>query len=463
MNAVEAQASPIPSIQSSSYPLRTGNLLQPLIDSGPTFRRLCEAIDRAQRSVWLAVTFIDPDFQMPDNRGTIFDVLNRAASRGLDVRVIFWRPLEQSSRYGKTFAGTPEDHALLRARNIRFKARWDCAIDRFVQHQKFWLMDAGEESETAFIGGINPTFGCFEPGHDGAGQRHDIYVEVTGPCCSDVHHNCVQRWNEASERGKADGRWNNDDGDRLPFPARISASRGESVVQIQRNMHAGLYDERTPTPDGIAYDLLKGERSITGQYLLAIAAARHSIYIENQALPVPEIARPLEQALKRGVEIVMLVPAEPEDPYGQWRRGPAKQGLFDHIDALGQYANFTLAGIAGRTAEGKRSSVYVHSKIMLIDDEWATLGSCNLHSNSLFGHGELNATVWDRSMVRSLRCRLLSEHLGEDTAHLESEAALRLFKRIAQENTARLKLGRYDWQGLAISLDPAAYGSAPIL
>ena len=70
----------------------------------------------------------------------------------------------------------------------------------YCQHQKCWLIDAGQSSETTFVGGINPTFKAFEPGHMGEGQRHDVYVEVTGPSATDVHHSFVQRWNEASER-----------------------------------------------------------------------------------------------------------------------------------------------------------------------------------------------------------------------------------------------------------------------
>jgi cardiolipin synthase A/B len=62
--------------------------------------------------------------------------------------------------------------------------------------------------------------------------------------------------------------------------------------------------------------------------------------------------------------------------------------------------------------QGRRRDVYVHGKIMLIDDKWATIGSCNLHSNSLSGHTEMNASIWDGAVVRPLRRALLAEHLG---------------------------------------------------
>ena len=448
----------IPFIAHGSYPRRGGNRVRPLIDSGPAFRRICEAVEHARHSVWITVTFIATDFQMPDGRGSIFDVLDRAVERGVDVRVIFWRPNPESSGYGQTFAGTSTDFDLLARRGSRFRARWDRAPLAYCHHQKIWLIDAGAQSETAFVGGINPTFAAVEPGHMGEGQRHDIYVEVTGPSASDVHHNFVQRWNEASERNTESGVWGHDSDERLPFPHGLSDARGGSVVQIQRNVHAGCYGDPHAAPGSAAHYIVGGERSITHQYLLAINAARRTIYLENQALPVPEIALALEDALERGVQVVLLVSGEPEEYLGLWRQRPERKPFFDRLEALGQYEHFTLTGIAGQTQSGARAYVYVHAKIMLVDDEWATIGSCNLHANSLFGHSEMNATVWDRDVVRALRCQLLLEHLGQDTGHLDDRPALQLYQHIAYENAARWQAGNGGWQGLACSLDPVTYG-----
>src|SRR5262249_33222738 len=138
---------------------------------------------------------------------------------------------------------------------------------------------------------------------------HDVYVEVSGPAASDVHHNFVQRWNETSDRELDDGRWCCGVEDRLFFPTRLSARRGASLVQIQRNVDGGHYHDGTASPGAAPYPIGTGERAILDQYLLAINAARHAIYIENQALPIPPITEALETALRRGVEVVVLVPA----------------------------------------------------------------------------------------------------------------------------------------------------------
>jgi phosphatidylserine/phosphatidylglycerophosphate/cardiolipin synthase-like enzyme len=448
----------IPHPTAGSYPLRAGNAVRPLIDGEATFRRIAEAIDAARHSVWLTVAFYAPDFRMPAGRGSLFDVLDQAVARDLEVRVIFWRPNPESSSLGRTFSGSPADRDILRARGSRFRARWDRAHGHYLHHQKSWLVDAGKPSEVAFVGGINLTAQAVgSPGHR-EGHRHDVYVEVSGPAATDVHHNFVQRWNEASERASIDGRWGHDPDDQLSFPTRPSDPRGLSVVQIQRQVHAGRYTDGRASPGGVPYKIADGEQTIFDQYLLAINAAREAVYIENQAIPVPPIAAALEEALKRGVDVVVLVPAEPEYHVRAARRNPERRLLFDQVARLGQYERFALVGIAGLNRGGMRRDVYVHGKIMLIDDAWATIGSCNLHSNSLYGHTEMNASFWDGEVVRALRYALLAEHLGQDTDHLDARSALQLYRRVARDNRRRRDARDSNWHGIAYRLDPGAYG-----
>ena len=79
----------VPFVESGSYPVRDGNLISPLVDGEPAFRRECEVIQAAHHAVWVAVTVMWAGFTMPDDLGSALDVLDRAAARGLDVRVLF--------------------------------------------------------------------------------------------------------------------------------------------------------------------------------------------------------------------------------------------------------------------------------------------------------------------------------------------------------------------------------------
>jgi cardiolipin synthase len=116
-----------------------------------------------------------------------------------------------------------------------------------------------------------------------------------------------------------------------------------------------------------------------------------------------------------------------------------------------------LAGLMTQDG-GRRRAVYVHAKAMLVDDAWATIGSCNLHGNSLGGHAELNASVWDGSVVRALRCELLAEHLGQDTSGLDDRAAMDLYRKVAEANSCQATAHSVGHQGLAVALSANDYG-----
>jgi phosphatidylserine/phosphatidylglycerophosphate/cardiolipin synthase-like enzyme len=361
-----------------SYPIRAGNFVEPLIDGEPAFRRICEAAEAARHSVWVTVAFMREGFCMPDGRGTFFDVLDRAVARGIDVRGIFWRPNPEATYVSEraTFRGSQADREFLAARGSCVRIRWDRAHGAFCQHQKSWLIDAGQPTETAFVGGININpRAMVRPGHLGGGGIHDAYLEVSGPSATDVHHNFVQRWNEASERAAEDGVWAHDLDDELPFPERPSRTKGNALVQIQRNVHAGLYCNSRPSPSAEPFEIDKGEATIREQYLAAIRSAQRSIYIENQALSVDAIVDAIRDALLRGVQIIVLLPAEPESWVRAARLRPERKDFFDKFAALEQFNNFSLVGIASNDAAGSRISIYVHAKLMLIDDAWATIGS----------------------------------------------------------------------------------------
>ena len=115
----------IPFVTTGAYPVRAGNRVQPLIDGAPAFRRICAALDQAQARVWVTVTFLWAGFQMPDGRGSFFEVLTRACRRGLDVRVLFWRPDHATAHLRtKAFWGSPAQMALLEQEASGIKVRW---------------------------------------------------------------------------------------------------------------------------------------------------------------------------------------------------------------------------------------------------------------------------------------------------------------------------------------------------
>jgi phosphatidylserine/phosphatidylglycerophosphate/cardiolipin synthase-like enzyme len=460
---MQRDAAHVPFVESGSYPLRAGNAVRPLVDGEPAFRRICEAVEAARRSVWVTVAFVEPGFEMPDGRGGLFDVLDRAHERGLDVRVLFWRHLELAKYDPHShFAGTEADLRFLRERDTRWHARWDRAHGTYCQHQKSWLVDAGEPGEIAFVGGINlGRNSMVPPGHPPTpiGNTHDVYVEVRGPSATDVHHNFVQRWNEASDRGEPDGCWPDARSQsQLAFPATASPPAGEVPVQIQRTVRRERYRDGTPTPGGVRFDIAGGELAVVDQYRRAVEAAQRTIYVEDQAIGSVEIVERLHEALARGVDVVFLAPVDPHPGMTAARKLTASQAFFESLAALAKHEHFLLAGIVASVPGGGHQNIYVHAKIALVDDAWGTIGSTNVANRSFYGDTELNASFWHAPTARALRVELLREHLGRDTSALDDRAALRLYREVARANTERWLRGE-PLDGLAVALDPARYAA----
>jgi len=455
----------VPPAASGSYPVRAGCAVRPLVDGEPAFRRICLAVEAARRSVWVTVAYLDRDVAMPDGRGSFFDVLDRAAARGVDVRALFWREprlpeLEPESTH---FPGDADDRRFLAERGARFRARWDRHPRADCHHQKSWSVDAGEPGEVAFVGGINLTHeSVVPPGHPprAYGQAHDVYVELRGPAATDVHHNFAQRWNEASERGLPDGGWPDAEaGGNLPFPRRLSPPAGPVPVQVTRTIFPGLYRNGAAAPEARPFPVADGETSVLEQYRAALAAARSTLYVEDQAIGSPEIVDALQAAVDRGVEVAFLVPGHAHPAFVRARRNPRAAFFFEKLAKLGESERFTLAAIAAPRDDGPADEIYVHAKILLVDDAWTTIGSTNVADRSFREDTELNASFWHAETTRALRGELLAEHLGRDVSGLADRDALALFREQALANRARRDRGEPQ-EGLVYALDAALYGES---
>jgi phosphatidylserine/phosphatidylglycerophosphate/cardiolipin synthase-like enzyme len=202
-----------------------------------------------------------------------------------------------------------------------------------------------------------------------------------------VHHNFVQRWNEASERGRDDGVWGT--AEDLPYPSTVGAARGGSTAQIVRTLR-------------------DRERGVLESYLCAIDAAREWIYVENQFFFSHPIFERIDAALRRGVAVTVVVPGRPlPEVYDARRRHPR---LFEALRELGRHERFTLAAPTATGDDGVRRDVYVHAKLAIVDGAWMTVGSANLERSSLERATEMNVACWDAAVADGLHRELRAEH-----------------------------------------------------
>eukprot|EP01121_Diplochlamys_sp_Union-15-3_P006615 TRINITY_DN17111_c0_g1_i1.p1 TRINITY_DN17111_c0_g1~~TRINITY_DN17111_c0_g1_i1.p1 ORF type:complete len:272 (+),score=42.97 TRINITY_DN17111_c0_g1_i1:54-869(+) len=250
------------------------------------------------------------------------------------------------------------------------------------------------------------------------------------------------------------------------------------MAQIQRSIRAGYYFDKTPAVGWVSFDISKGEATIYKQYKIAFQNAKKFIYIENQHLADVHLIDLMISALKRGVEIVYVVPWKSGILYvikteleavKKWEQDrqkgidspePHYADLFlRSFKELSKYPNFCLCGLAYLKQTGDQyASIYVHSKIAIVDDQWLTIGSANLVDISFQkDHTELNISIWDNATAKSLRNQLFSEHLHKDSSSLDAVEAVKTFQSIAIDNRKRFKENN-SLQGHAFALDVSNYG-----
>jgi phosphatidylserine/phosphatidylglycerophosphate/cardiolipin synthase-like enzyme len=77
-------------------------------------------------------------------------------------------------------------------------------------------------------------------------------------------------------------------------------------------------------------------------------------------------------------------------------------------------------------------SIYIHSKILIADDELLVTGSTNTDNISFFYSSELSLTLYDVDIASGVRMRLFEEHLGLHYPHRDPtfDRCFEAFKKV---------------------------------
>jgi len=179
-------------------------------------------------------------------------------------------------------------------------------------------------------------------------------------------------------------------------------------------------------------------------YRDAIAAAREFIYIENQYLTSSAVARALQQSLQqeKGPEIIIVMPRESSG----WLEQSTMDAVRAHILGQLEEADHSHRLKVFYPAFGNgENSVYVHSKVMVIDDRLALVGSANLSNRSMGLDSECSLVLEAEGSPRTaeaiaaFRSTLLAEHLGKSSAEIrrifaETKSLIRTIASAAGED-----------------------------
>jgi len=407
-----------------------GNTVRPLVHGATYFAELHRCVSAMERDDLLM--FVDwrgdPDERLLGHAGSeVRTLLTDAARRGVDVRGLLWR-----SHWDKLAFSGAENRNLGDDVN---EAGGEVVLDMRVRtggshHQKFVVLrhPSRPERDIAFLGGIDLCHSRRDDArHEGDPQKqpmakvfgphppwHDVQLAITGPAVGDVETVFRERWDDRqplsrSPYRRAVDRAKGGDTDCSPLPPQLPdpTPTGEHPVQLLRTYARRL--------GGYPF-APRGERSVARGYAKALQRARRLVYLEDQYLWSAEVSSLLAQALHDNprLRLVAVLPRFP-DQDGRLSMPPnlvGRQRLLQdlHRAGPGRVGIYGIENAAG-------TPIYVHSKVCVIDDDWASVGSDNFNRRSWTHDSEVSATVVHPGYARALRHELVREHLGLQGEH----------------------------------------------
>jgi len=335
-----------------------GNAVKLLRSGAEYFPALLEAFERAEREIWLE-TYIFAD---DDTGREVADALVAAARRGVSVRVLVdgWgarhylnRALERRLVEGGVdlLKYRPEVHPWhFRSHRMRRLHRKLCQVD----------------GRIAFVGGINVIDDMHTPGHKP--PRVDFAVSVRGPLLVPIALTMQRVW-------------------AIVEIAQLKSSDVPLFPEAWKSARAG-----TQTAKFVIRDNLRYRRDIERAYMAAIRTARTEILVATAYFfPGADFRRALVAAVARGVKVTLLLQARVE-----YR--------LLHYASRALYGQLLAAGV--EIQEYHRS--FLHAKVAVVDDRWATVGSSNIDPFSFLMGREANVFVRDPQFADRLRLELLA-------------------------------------------------------
>jgi len=342
----------------------------------------------------------------------------------------------------------------------------DVDVEHASYHQKFMVID----DELAYIGGMNlrrvdwdsSAHAIFDPRrmlfdasaadrHDVAdkdslpdtGPRKDYMVRIDGPSAQDAAEVFEHRWDLLRSEG-------------------VEYAQNSSAFAVDHSIaprSGGVQLQVTATlPDPL------WEHAIAESWLNAVGNAEKYIYIEDQYFRAPLLNDAIAARMQQvpGLQLVVITKPVNEwtDPGCEWT---AKSHQRFAQQFPGRYHLYQLRAFDTAVSWGiDETDAYfadmdVHSKMLMVDDEFLSVGSANKNNRGMIYEGELNAAVLDTDWVTAARRRIIENLLGWQPG--DSTAAwIGALDQAAAWND--YVYDNWDYEGFDISLDGAPLPTA---
>ena len=330
------------------------NQLKLLKSGEEKFIDLFQAIEKAKHHVHLEYF----NFRNDSIANALFDLLGKKAEEGVEIRAIF-------DAFGNFSNNQPlkKKHLKeIRAKGIEI-VKFDPLRFPWINHvfhrdhRKIVVIDG----EIGYTGGMNIADYYIE-GLPEIGDWRDMHIRIEGTAVNELQDIFLDMWNKCTKQGI---------GGTAYYPLKKDSIN--SSLPLKNVAIVDRYPRKNP----------KVMREV---YAHAIENAENKIQIINPYFtPTKTIKRAIMKAVKKGTKVEIMI--------------PGKSDIGFTPDAALYTAN---------QLRKKGADIYIynggfhHSKIMMVDSLYCTVGSTNLNSRSLHYDYEVNAFVFDKETTHEL-------------------------------------------------------------
>ena len=352
----------VQTLRSKKIRFSDNNSVTLLMSGQEKFDDMFKAIRQAKSSVHLEYF----NFRNDSIASLLFDILREKRKEGVEIRAMF-------DGFGNDSNNQPlKKHHLKALRDdsiniveydpIRFP--W---INKIFgrDHRKIVVIDG----QIAYTGGMNVA-DYYIKGTPQVGEWRDMHCRIEGDAVNELQRIFIRIWNRVT-------------GENVHG---IKYYRGGTMTRFE-----GLKPDTTSTAGRKMVGIITREPYLTPKimrefYISAINEAQDSIKIINPYFTlIPKVTRALTRAIKRGVKVEIMqsaksdIPLTPDCAYYQAHK-LMKRGAIVWMYQPG----------------------FHHSKIMMVDGRFCTIGSTNLDARSLRCDFEQNAVIIDKETTKEL-------------------------------------------------------------
>ena len=338
------------------------NEVQLIMSGKDKFDLLFEDIRQAKSSVHLEYF----NFRNDSIASLLFDILREKRKQGVEVRALFDGFGNDSNNQPlKKYHLKPlreEGIDIVEYSPIRFP--WVNHIYGR-DHRKIVVIDG----RIAYTGGMNVA-DYYIKGTEQVGEWRDMHCRIEGDAVNELQSIFLRIWNRTTKQ----------------HVSGMKYFRGGTLTKF-----SGLKPDTTATKGHKMVGIINREPGITPKimrtfYINAINQAQDSIHIINPYFTlIPTVTRALTRAIRRGVKVEIMLSSKSDIPLTP-----------------------DCALYQARKLQKRGATVWLykpgfhHSKIMMVDGRYCTVGSTNLDARSLKCDFEENAVIIDKNTTQEL-------------------------------------------------------------